>query len=119
GNISAATNTAAEHARGEFLVLLDHDDVLHPDALAHLAIHIHQNPDDDLIYTDDDKLGTDGVRFAPQFKPDWSPELLLSFCYTAHLTAARASLYRRVGGMRIGFEGSQDHDFWLRASELA
>lgn len=119
GNISAATNTAAEHARGEFFVLLDHDDVLHPDALAHLAIHIDQNPRDDLIHTDDDKLGADGVRFAPQFKPDWSPELLLSFCHTGHLTAARASLYRRVGGMRVGFEGSQDHDFWLRASELA
>ena len=119
GNISAATNTAAEHARGEFLVLLDHDDVLHPDALAHLAIHINANPKVDLIYTDDDKLGTDGRRMAPQFKPDWSPELLLSFCYTAHLTATRASLYRRVGGMRLGFEGSQDHDFWLRASELA
>jgi len=119
GHISAATNTAAEHARGEFIVLADHDDVLHPDALAHVAIHIDENPDVDMVYTDDDKLGADGVRFAPQFKPDWSPELLLSFCYTTHLTAVRASLYRRVGGMRPGFEGSQDHDFWLRASELA
>ena len=119
GNISAATNTAADKARGEFLVFLDHDDVLHPDALAHLAIHVDENPEVDLIYSDDDKLGADGVRAAPQFKPDWSPELLLSFCYTAHLSAARASLYRRVGGLRVGFEGSQDHDFWLRASELA
>lgn len=119
GHISAATNTAAEHARGEFFVLVDHDDVLRPDALAHLAIHIHENPDVDLIYTDDDKLGPDGVRFDPQFKPDWSPELLLSYCYVSHLAAARGSLYRRVGGMRVGYEGSQDHDFWLRASELA
>ncbi|WP_156512934.1 glycosyltransferase [Planctomyces sp. SH-PL62] len=119
GNISAATNTAAEHATGEFFVLLDHDDVLHPEALTHLAIRLDRERDVDLIYTDDDKLGMDGGRFAPQFKPDWSPELLLSFCYTGHLTAVRASLYRQVGGMRLGFEGSQDHDFWLRASERA
>lgn len=119
GNISAATNTAAEHARGEFLVFLDHDDLLHPDALAHFAIHIQEHPKVDLIYSDDDKLGADGNRFNPQFKPDWSPELLLSFCYATHLTAVRASLYERVGGMRLGFEGSQDHDFWLRASEVA
>lgn len=119
GHISAATNTAAEHARGEFFVLVDHDDILHQEALAHLAIHIHENPDVDLIYTDDDKLAPNGSRFDPQFKPDWSPELLLSYCYVSHLAAARASLYRRVGGMRVGFEGSQDHDFWLRASELA
>lgn len=119
GHISAATNTAAEHAKGEFFVLVDHDDILHPEALAHLAIHIHENPDVDLIYTDDDKLAANGSRFDPQFKPDWSPELLLSYCYVSHLAAARASLYREVGGMRVGFEGSQDHDFWLRASELA
>jgi len=119
GNISAATNTAAEHATGEFFVLLDHDDLLHPDALARLAVCVMRQPDVDMVYSDDDKTDLAGGRFAPQFKPDWSPELLLSFCYTGHLSAVRADLYRRVGGMRLGFEGSQDHDFWLRASERA
>ncbi|WP_337176281.1 glycosyltransferase [Paludisphaera sp.] len=119
GNISAATNTAAEVASGEWLVLLDHDDALHPEALARLAIAIDREPAVDMVYSDDDKTDLSGARFAPQFKPDWSPELLLSFCYTGHVSAVRASLYREVGGMRLGFEGSQDHDFWLRASEKA
>lgn len=119
GGISAATNTAAEHATGDWLVLLDHDDLLHPEALARLAIGLDRDPEADLAYSDDDKTDLAGNRVAPQFKPDWSPELLLSFCYTGHLSAVRTALYREVGGMRTGFEGSQDHDFWLRASEKA
>jgi GT2 family glycosyltransferase/glycosyltransferase involved in cell wall biosynthesis len=119
GNISAATNDAAAAARGEFLVLLDHDDLLDPDALAHVSLYLDAHPDADLVYSDDDKIDAGGRRHSPQFKPDWSPELLLAFCYTAHLTAVRRRLYQEAGGMRVGFEGSQDHDFWLRASELA
>jgi GT2 family glycosyltransferase/glycosyltransferase involved in cell wall biosynthesis len=119
GNISVATNQAAAAARGEFLVFLDHDDLLEPDALAHLALHLDAHPETDLVYSDDDKIGSGGRRHSPQFKPDWSPELLLSFCYTGHLTAVRRELYDEVGGMRMGFEGSQDHDFWLRAGERA
>ena len=119
GNISVATNDAAAAARGEFLVLLDHDDLLHPDAMAHLSLYIDAHPEADLVYSDDDKIDPDGRRHSPQFKPDWSPELLLGFCYTAHLTAVRRRLYHEAGGMRAGFEGSQDHDFWLRASERA
>lgn len=119
GNISRATNHAAEAARGAFLVLVDHDDVLTTDALAQVALHLEENPETDLLYSDDDKIGPDGRRHSEQFKPDWSPELLLSFCYTGHLTAVSADLYRETGGMRVGFEGSQDHDFWLRAGERA
>jgi hypothetical protein len=119
GNISIATNAAAALAEGDYLVFLDHDDLLHPDALAHLALHVVADPEADLIYTDDDKITADGRRHSPQFKPDWSPELLLSFCYVGHLKAVRTRLFRDVGGMRAGYEGSQDHDFFLRASEQA
>ena len=119
GSISVATNDAAAAAAGEFLVLLDHDDLLAPDALAHIVLYLDAHPDTDLLYSDDDKTGMDGRRHSPQFKPDWSPELLLSFCYTGHLTAVHRRLYHEVGGMRAGYEGSQDHDFWLRASERA
>ena len=119
GNISAATNQAAEAAQGEYLVLLDHDDLLDSDALAHLSQYLEEHPDAELVYSDDDKVDMEGRHHSPQFKPGWSPELLLSYCYTGHLTAVRRSLYHEVGGMRIGFEGSQDHDFWLRASEQA
>ena len=119
GNISIATNAAAELARGDYLVFLDHDDLLHPDAIAHLAIRVDAETESDLIYTDDDKITVEGKRHSPQFKPDWSPELLLSYCYVGHVKLVRTRLYREVGGMHAGFEGSQDHDFLLRAAERA
>jgi glycosyltransferase involved in cell wall biosynthesis/GT2 family glycosyltransferase len=119
GNISVATNTGVEASSGEFLVLLDHDDVLHPDCLAHLAIAIDREPDADVLYSDHDKIDETGRPYAPEFKPDWSPELLLSYCYAGHAKAIRTSLYRALGGQRVGFEGSQDHDLLLRASERA
>jgi O-antigen biosynthesis protein len=119
GNFSAATNQASEAARDEFVVFLDNDDLLAPDALAHLAVRLEQDPEIDIMYSDHDKVESDGRYHSPEFKPGWSPELLLSFCYTAHLTAVRNRLYHEIGGMRLGFEGSQDHDFWLRASEKA
>jgi len=119
GNISRATNSAAELATGDFLVLLDQDDLLTPDALAEIALCIHARPDADIVYSDDDKIDSSGRRFAPQFKPDWSPELLLGYMYFSHVFAVRRELYAEVGGMRVGFEGSQDYDFALRATERA
>jgi GT2 family glycosyltransferase/glycosyltransferase involved in cell wall biosynthesis len=119
GNISAATNSAAQLASGEFLVLLDQDDLLTPDALAEIALSSSASAGCDIIYSDDDKIDSAGRRFAPQFKPDWSPELLLGYMYFSHAFAVRRELYVRVGGMRLGFEGSQDYDFALRATEQA
>jgi glycosyltransferase involved in cell wall biosynthesis len=119
GNISAATNSAAQIATGEFLVLLDQDDLLTPDALAEIALCAAAQPDADIVYSDDDKIDAGERRFAPQFKPDWSPELLLGYMYFSHVFAVRRELFARVGGMRIGFEGSQDYDFALRATEQA
>jgi glycosyltransferase involved in cell wall biosynthesis len=119
GNISLATNSAAGLAQGEFLVFLDQDDLLTPDALAEIALAAAAQPDTDILYSDDDKIDTDGHRFAPQFKPDWSPELLLGYMYFSHVFAVRRGLFEKLGGMRVGFEGSQDYDFALRASEHA
>ena len=119
GNISRATNTAAEMAEGEFLVFMDHDDEIEPDALGEVVLALAERPDADILYTDDDKIDESGRRFAPQFKPDWSPELLLSYMYMSHLLVVRRTLYWRAGGMRLGFEGSQDYDLALRATELA
>ena len=119
GNISLATNSAVELASGEFLVFLDQDDLLAPNALAEIALAASAQPQADLLYSDDDKIDVDGHRFAPQFKPDWSPELLLGYMYLSHVFAVRRALYENLGGMRAGFEGSQDYDLALRASERA
>jgi GT2 family glycosyltransferase/glycosyltransferase involved in cell wall biosynthesis len=119
GGIGAATNSAAAVARSEFLTFLDHDDLLSPDALAEVAIYAADHADTDIIYSDDDKIDMDGRRYAPQFKPDWSPVLLLSYMYPSHLLVVRRSLFEALDGMRDGFDGSQDHDLTLRASERA
>ena len=119
GHISAATNSAADLATGDFLVFMDQDDELTPDALAEIALYLDKNPDSDVIYSDDDKIDTMGNRFAPQFKPDWSPELLLSYMYMGHIFSVRKELYWKVGGTRLGYEGSQDYDLALRATEKA
>jgi GT2 family glycosyltransferase len=119
GNISLATNTAASLATGEFLVFLDHDDELHPAALGEVADYLAENPAADVLYSDDDKIDRRGRRYAPQFKPSWSPELLLSHMYVSHLLVVRRRLFEALGGFREGFEGAQDHDFALRATEVA
>jgi O-antigen biosynthesis protein len=119
GNISRATNSAAELATGEFLLFLDNDDELTPDCLGEVALHLAADPEADFLYSDDDKIDVSGRRFAPQFKPAWSPELLLSYMYLTHVCAVRRSLFHEVGGLRVGYEGSQDYDFALRATERA
>jgi len=118
-HISVATNKAVAMASGEYLAFLDQDDVLTPDALGEVAAYANAFPDVDIIYSDDDKLDSAGRRFGPQFKPDWSPELLLSYMYFGHLFVVRTSLFRACGGMRRGFEGSQDYDLALRFAEKA
>ncbi len=119
GNISAATNSAASQATGEFIAFLDNDDELTPDALGEMALYLTQYPETDFLYSDDDKIDPEGKRFAPQFKPDWSPQLLLSYMYMGHLLVVRRSIFEQLGGFRIGFEGSQDYDFSLRATEVS
>jgi GT2 family glycosyltransferase len=119
GGIGLATNAAAALATGEFLAFLDHDDLLTPDALAEVAIYASDHPTADVIYSDDDKVDMNGHRFAPQFKPDWSPTLLLSYMYLGHLLVVRRDLFKQVGGIRTGFDGSQDYDMALRVTEQA
>jgi O-antigen biosynthesis protein len=119
GNISRATNSAAALATGDFLLFMDQDDELAPDALGEIALALAGAPDADILYTDDDKIDVSGRRYAPQFKPDWSPELLLSYMYMSHAFVVRRTLFAAHGGFRTGFEGSQDYDFALRAAEHA
>jgi GT2 family glycosyltransferase len=117
GHISEASNSALDLATGEWLAMLDHDDVLTPDALLCLAMEIEAHPDAACIYSDEDKLNEQGERFEPFFKPDFAPELLRAQNYLNHLTAHRTERVKAAGGWRKGFEGSQDYDLNLRLLE--
>ncbi|PYJ52229.1 MAG: hypothetical protein DME83_05730, partial [Verrucomicrobia bacterium] len=97
--ISAASNRALALARGEWITLLDHDDVIEPDSLFQMVKLLQTHPDADLIYSDEDKLTDDGCE-SPVFKPDWSPDLFRSHNYIGHLTAIRRKLVQKVGGFR-------------------
>ncbi|WP_242719371.1 tetratricopeptide repeat protein [Microcoleus vaginatus] len=117
GHISASSNSALEVATGEFIALLDHDDILAPEALYEMAFFLNQHPEADMIYSDEDKLNEQGKRTDPFFKPDWCPDSFLSRMYTCHLGVYRHSLVKQVGGFRLGYEGSQDYDLVLRVTE--
>jgi glycosyltransferase involved in cell wall biosynthesis len=117
GHIVAASNSALELASGDFIVLLDHDDVLAAHALYAVARALQQRPSAQLLYSDEDKLDVNGERTAPYFKPDFSPDLLYSQNYFSHLGVYRRTLVLAVGGFRPGYEGSQDYDLVLRCVE--
>ncbi|OQX20296.1 MAG: glycosyl transferase family 2 [Desulfobulbaceae bacterium A2] len=117
GHISEASNSAIALASGEYIALLDNDDELSRDALLHNAILINHHPEADMIYSDEDKMMVNGKRCMPYFKPDWSPDTMLSQMYTCHLGVYRTRLVREIGGFRKGFEGSQDYDLVLRLTE--
>ncbi|KQT82960.1 glycosyl transferase [Methylobacterium sp. Leaf465] len=114
GHIARATNDALAQATGPFVAFLDHDDVLAEGALYHVATAIRAAPDLILIYSDEDKIDGRGRRFEPHFKSGFDRELLYGQNYINHLTVIRTEAIRAVGGLRPGFEGSQDHDLLLR-----
>ncbi len=117
GGISFASNAALEMAMGDFVALLDHDDELSPHALYEVAKVLRENPSVDMIYSDEDKLDPQGNRCEPFFKPDWSPDLLLTQMYTCHLGVYRRSIVEEIGGFRSEYDGSQDYDLVLRFTE--
>ena len=117
GHISAASNSAIEVATGEWIALLDHDDLLSEQALFWIAEAINQKPDVRLIYSDEDKVDADGVRFGAYFKTDWNRPLFYSQNMISHLGVYHTALVREVGGFQVGMEGSQDYDLALRCIE--
>ena len=117
GHISASSNTALRLATGEYVALLDHDDELHPLALYEVVRALQQNPEWQLIYTDEDKIDETGRRYDPYMKPDWNYDLLLSHNCVSHLGVYKRELLNEIGGFREGYEGSQDWDLALRCIE--
>lgn len=115
--IAGNSNEAFSISSGEFIGFLDHDDELAPFALYEIVKLLNKNPNVDFIYSDEDKIEGAGKRCDAFFKPDWSPDLMLSCMYTCHLGIYRRDLVSKIGGFREGFEGSQDYDFVLRFTE--
>lgn len=113
------SNEALKLTAGDYIALLDHDDTLATFALYEMVKAVNQNPDLDFIYSDRDFLSVDGgTRLNPFFKPDFSPYFLLSSNYLAHFEMFKKEVIDKLGGFRSGFDGAQDYDLALRATEL-
>lgn len=119
GGISKTCNAAWQMAQGEYIAFLDHDDALARHALAHICDTLDCSPDAELLYSDEDKIDRKGKRYDPFFKPDWSPDLLLSENYVCHLLVLRQDLACKIGTFHSDCDGSQDYDLILRAAEHA
>ncbi|MEM6903946.1 MAG: glycosyltransferase, partial [Pseudomonadota bacterium] len=116
-NIAGATNDALTLASGEFVAMMDHDDLLRPHALLMMAKALTDFPEASILYSDEDKVDAQNRRYAPYFKPSWNRELFYSQNYINHLTVIRRALVDQVGGWWPGFDGSQDYDLLLRVIE--
>lgn len=118
--IAENTNQALAMAQGDYVGLLDHDDLLAPNALYEVARSLEKEPDIDCVYTDEDKVTADlSEHFQPHFKPDFNLDLLRSNNYITHFFLARRDIIEQVGGFRGEFDGAQDYDFILRCTERA
>jgi GT2 family glycosyltransferase len=116
--ISKATNKALSVAKGEFIALLDHDDLLTVDALLEMVDLINTRPSVDVIYSDQDKVD-ENIKFSsPFYKPDWSPEFLLGVMYVGHLLVVRRDIALQAGGFNSKFDKVQDYEFMLRVAEI-
>ena len=118
--IAGNTNAALAMTEGEFAGILDHDDLLAPNALYEIALALEKDPELDAVYTDEDKVTTDlSEHFQPHLKPDFNLDLLRSNNYICHFFVAKQSVIRKAGGFRQEFDGAQDHDFIFRCVEEA
>ncbi len=117
GHISKASNDALKMAKGVYIALLDHDDVLSNDALYQMVKKLNEDKKLDFIYSDEDKINIHGKYCEPHFKPDFSPDTLLSLNYICHFAFIRKSLVEKVGGFSVGLEGAQDYDLFLKITE--
>jgi len=118
GMISKASNSALELATGDFIMLVDNDDTISRDAMYYMVEALNKNKKLDFIYSDEDKLDYNANRCEPHFKPDYSPDTLMSINYICHLSMIRKTIVDELGGFRSEYDGSQDYDLFLRVAEV-
>lgn len=117
--ISGNTNEAFQMAKGEFIAMLDHDDLLDPDALYETVRALNNDKSLDFIYSDSDLTDSDTMRFYnPLYKPDWSLHTMYSANYITHFSVIRTSIIKKAGGWNPAMDGAQDWDLFLRVSEI-
>jgi GT2 family glycosyltransferase len=114
GHMSEASNSALKLAWGEYIVFLDHDDMLSPNALYEMVKKLNENQNLKLIYSDEDKIDENNHRYQAHFKSGWNPDLFYSQNYLCHLVLLKKSIVDKIGGLRKGYEGSQDYDLLIR-----
>lgn len=115
--ISGNTNEAISLATGDYIGFLDHDDTLSVNALYEIAKAINDDKEIEILYTDEDKIDQTGERFEPHFKPDFSPETLECNNYITHFVVIKKELQEKIGLIDPRFNGAQDFDYILRATE--
>jgi glycosyltransferase involved in cell wall biosynthesis len=118
-HIALTTNVALEMAKGEYVSLLDHDDLLEPCALFETVKAINEHPGVDLIYSDEDKIEDDKWHVEPFFKPDWSPDFMNSCNMVTHFATLSMKIMKKINGFTIGTEGAQDWDLFLKATAVS
>ena len=114
GGISSALNAALERATGDYVGMLDHDDLLDRRCIEAFSRALEENGFPDAVYSDEDKVNARGEHFELYCKPSFSPELLLTQMYLCHFTIFRTEAVKRVGGLRTEMDGAQDFDLALR-----
>lgn len=118
--IAGNTQECYYMATGDYIGLFDHDDLLEPNALFEIVKAINEDRTIDFIYTDEDKINEKGdYRFDPHFKQDYAIDTFRSYNYICHFSVFRKDLMDKINGFREGFNGSQDYDIILRATEQA
>ena len=119
-NISGNTNECLSLATGDFIALLDHDDLLPIFSLYEIVKSINENPEVEFIYTDEDKImRVKENRVDPYFKPDFSPDTLRANNYITHFSIFKKEIMDKLVGERSEYDGAQDYDLILRMSEIA
>ena len=120
GNLGIAgnSNAAIGMATGDYIALLDHDDVLADYALYEIVYNLNKFPNAEFLYSDEDKIDENGNRYDAYFKPDIAPDTLRCQNYICHFSVFKKELMEKLGGFRENYDGAQDYDIFLRMLEI-